>query len=624
MSKNRNQNVTLNYVDQFGRQIQQITRLGVIKGDLVLSGALSVSGSVVLSGGIGISGNSNLSGALSLSGNLTLEPNISVQGNSAYHLRAVNSHLILSSSAGSEIYASGTFAVSGTITAQSDISVYHNITFVNLKSSSAHLASTGRLILSSGFGSMIVASGNFIVAGDGKIGVGVDGPSYELDIAGAANPGIRISEAGSTTSYLEIKDTSANQCTVQKVASTGQVLMDISPIVSDAASDADIRFFRATNTAGLKGISLHNGDGSAAIDTFFGVDGQSSYIVSGNIGIGTVSPQTKLHVSGNAGALRLGGNDHVYMEFYPQGRTTRYGYFGFTSAGTELLDITNEASSGGHIRIDPGPSAFVGLGHAVTPQNMLHVAGTIRISNSDDNWTTAGWAKGVRFPSQGYAILWDDATTARGIGTTSNGLFYVIRSTSSGSGAAPTYDVVVGTDGDVSIGTGGTPARRLEVQVDEAAFVASFFNDGNATTRQGIMVKCGEDTPSGTNIFFEAQEGDGIATGRLQTTGAGTFALADVSDIRRKVNVQPTKVDGLKTINSLELIEFSRTKQSHIYPSASIGFSAQNCKDVFPDMVSTDPDGTMMTMKAELVPVLVKAIQELSRRLEALEAGSGE
>ncbi len=185
------------------------------------------------------------------------------------------------------------------------------------------------------------------------------------------------------------------------------------------------------------------------------------------------------------------------------------------------------------------------------------------------------------------------------------------------------------------------PTGISEFFADAAGFGAIFFNDGNNTNRQGIAVKCGEDAPAGTNIFFEAQEGDGTATGRLQTTGAGTFALADVSDVRRKTNIAPTKIDPEAIIKGLELIEFSRRKtyqhdtglvdergrriteeREHTYDKVSCGFSAQNCQGVFPEMVSEGPGG-LMTAKAELVPVLVLMVQRLIARVEQLEAVRG-
>lgn len=52
-----------------------------------------------------------------------------------------------------------------------------------------------------------------------------------------------------------------------------------------------------------------------------------------------------------------------------------------------------------------------------------------------------------------------------------------------------------------------------------------------------------------------------------------------------------------------------------------IGFIAQNCKDVYPEMVGQSIEGEryMHISPGALIPVLVKAIQELEARLVALE-----
>jgi hypothetical protein len=133
----------------------------------------------------------------------------------------------------------------------------------------------------------------------------------------------------------------------------------------------------------------------------------------------------------------------------------------------------------------------------------------------------------------------------------------------------------IATTGYVGIGANVSASYRLDVRDDVASsFAARFFNDGNNANRWGIAVQCGEDAPAGTNIFFEAQEGDGTATGRLQTTGAGTFAPADVSDERLKVGVRPTEVEARGLMRSLGLIAYRRTKGDHLYAEVPVGFSA--------------------------------------------------
>ena len=63
-------------------------------------------------------------------------------------------------------------------------------------------------------------------------------------------------------------------------------------------------------------------------------------------GIGTTSPAVKLHVKSNGSIFRLEGSDHAYMELFPQGSSTRYGYLGYPGASSTSLTLMNQFSSG--------------------------------------------------------------------------------------------------------------------------------------------------------------------------------------------------------------------------------------------------------------------------------------
>ncbi len=64
--------------------------------------------------------------------------------------------------------------------------------------------------------------------------------------------------------------------------------------------DVSIRFFRHTNTGGVKRVNFLNGNGTTATNASIGVDGASSFFClgSGMLGIGTSVPERILHVNG--------------------------------------------------------------------------------------------------------------------------------------------------------------------------------------------------------------------------------------------------------------------------------------------------------------------------------------
>jgi len=68
--------------------------------------------------------------------------------------------------------------------------------------------------------------------------------------------------------------------------------------------------------------------------------------VKAQTGIGTTTPAVKLHIKSNAATLRLEGTDHTYMELFPQGSSTRFGFFGYPSTSSTNFTMMNENASG--------------------------------------------------------------------------------------------------------------------------------------------------------------------------------------------------------------------------------------------------------------------------------------
>ncbi len=163
-----------------------------------------------------------------------------------------------------------------------------------------------------------------------------------------------------------------------------------------------------------------------------------------------------------------------------------------------------------------------------------------------------------------------------------------------------------------------SPAYMLDVQTDAASsYVATFFNDGNNQNRYGIQVQAGADDGTGTTYYFNALDGDGTQVGYISRT-AGTFALTDISDERTKTNITDTDIDGLDIINDLEVKDFNRKED----PSGKTitGFIAQEVQNIYPEAITKGQNGYLGIMKDALVPVLVKAVQELSSMLASLHS----
>lgn len=137
------------------------------------------------------------------------------------------------------------------------------------------------------------------------------------------------------------------------------------------------------------------------------------------------------------------------------------------------------------------------------------------------------------------------------------------------------------------------------------------------------------ESEGGLDVYFWS---DNSGIFRLSTTNTnvgttgGIVVGTQTSDERVK-NIADTFPYGLKEIKKLVPIQFTRTDVPD--QKTRLGFGAQTTEKVVPEAVydtreqieGESPDDTMLAMDyATLIPVLVKAIQELEAKVASLEA----
>lgn len=119
-------------------------------------------------------------------------------------------------------------------------------------------------------------------------------------------------------------------------------------------------------------------------------------------------------------------------------------------------------------------------------------------------------------------------------------------------------------------------------------------------------IHCADFKTDGTSVFRVENDGD------VKNTNNSYGAI---SDARLKENIEDAtaKLDKLLRVRvrTFNLIG-SDLKQ--------IGVVAQELREVFPSLVDEDADGTLSVKYSVLVPILVKAVQELAARVAALES----
>jgi hypothetical protein len=177
---------------------------------------------------------------------------------------------------------------------------------------------------------------------------------------------------------------------------------------------------------------------------------------TGSLGLGTTSPQSRLHVSGAADALRLTGPT-PFLTF----ENTTANFVSRIQANGGGMDLkTNGAVVNNHpgiIHLDQ--LGIVGLG-TTAPLHQL----SIRSFAGGPTWTSNGWI-GAMDVDNASAIAWGSNTAGQrfGMGHT-NGAFLMWRTASDPgtTGSAATYDFTITDVGNIGIGTTG-PGAKLQV-----------------------------------------------------------------------------------------------------------------------------------------------------------------
>lgn len=130
---------------------------------------------------------------------------------------------------------------------------------------------------------------------------------------------------------------------------------------------------------------------------------------------------------------------------------------------------------------------------------------------------------------------------------------------------------------------------------------------------------------TGTTIFGAINN---LSLYTFTSTGTANATLWNsTSDARIKENVTPV-TNGVATVNALNPVKFS-FKQDHLSEPNQYGLIAQELQQVVPEVVSPtglDVDGiedVLGISYSSLIPILIKAVQELSAEVEALKAKVG-
>jgi hypothetical protein len=223
------------------------------------------------------------------------------------------------------------------------------------------------------------------------------------------------------------------------------------------------------------------------------------------------------------------------------------------------------------------------------------------------------------------------------LGTSLNPSLYV---TNSGSGAG-IYSVTGSSSADAISGSSGSTTYAAGSFSNSATNGAAIYINGRVSTQaksSGLGIAAmNEVLPVSDNTYA-----CGAASNRWSVVYAATGTI-NTSDARIKTDVQSTDL-GLSFVKALRPVKFKfieghktivESEERGEYSTVSVpgtryhyGFIAQEVKEALGEIDSgiwcltdkDDPDSIQQLRENEIVPSLVKAIQELEARIAALEA----
>ena len=384
----------------------------------------------------------------------------------------------------------------------------------------------------------------------------------------------------------------------------------------------------------------------------------------GLLGLGTTSPSGRLHsVTENDDAA----NDYIFQD---HSSTVTQGLYIRKSRGT--IVIPSDLQNGdlvGQYRFAPRNNGSVinTSGSGID----AYYTGTGTNASSDLRFFASG-AEAMMLHQSGYAgigtstfgatnqekLLVDAGNTSSynvisGKGEIDNYLQLNIKNSSGGNTASS--DIVATADNgtesinyiDLGINSSGYTSALIPILdgVNEAYLYATggdmkvgngatydlgFFTNGYALANERMRITAAGNVGIGINTPADKLSIAGILSPAADNTYSigsivnrwsevwATNGVIQTSDIRLKKNIQPLHY-GLSTLMKLNPVSYHWKKQDNIRTRP--GLIAQEVKLSVPEVVTGDETKEMLGMNyAELVPVLIKTIQEQQMKLAELKS----
>jgi hypothetical protein len=359
-----------------------------------------------------------------------------------------------------------------------------------------------------------------------------------------------------------------------------------------------------------------------------GVADQMTFAAGGNVGIGTTTPSTLLHLNSTSTQLTLQNTDGG-------SNAERVGMFMTGGDTFKLISLNdNNTTRIDNILVANVLNGKIGIGNSA-PQNALDINSstpTIRY------WNTGG--SGLANTLIG-GIVASNAYTNTSIGTAARIDFYsdsqwfkgLITFSTNGSDSTAngaTERMRITSGGEVLIGGTSTTGAALSLYNPNAGGsgleVRCSANSGNSVVIYARMSTVG----STSNYLFAGQDsqqdkiyiyGNGNVVNRNNSYGTLSSDIKLKQDIV-DANSQWDDIKNLRVVNFRYIDDVQRDGEAAL---KQIGFIAQEVEEVSPSLVyetkSPESEDTWKSIKTSIIHLkALKALQETMAKIEQLEA----
>ena len=417
---------------------------------------------------------------------------------------------------------------------------------------------------------------------------------------------------------------------------------DVLPVVDVGGVTKKITTNQILASGGVASLASATITGALTVDTTTLVVNPSGY--ADRVGIGTATPAYNLDVIGSAS---IGGTGSAFTRFTSNGGLTTLGVGAYVS-----VQGSGNPATGSGIEINGGATPFILAynrdGSAYLPLTIDGSSVLFKTSGSEKaridasgnvglGITPSAWAsmyRGIQMRESYAAIFSDNGNGVCEI--TSNayndGAWKYANATKAAryqldavNGQHEWYTAGTGTVGGtitdfatakMTLDGSGNLYLKTTSRLSSGVFSVAYVPG----TSQGAVFQPNSDVSSPTPIQFLNSSGSGV--GSITTTASAT-AYNISSDYRLKEAVQPLS-SGLARVSALKPSIYKWKMDG----SSGEGFLAHELADVVPFAVTGEKDAVDADGKpayqgvdlSKLVPILVAAIQELTDRVQTLEA----